>query len=157
MIEIEEGMNLLSLSSFHRIKWSSKVKLPTVEHVFYYLMFHGKPGMQMEVGNAKSRYELLKMVKAYSLHARPDWFGVRTNLLRTILQTKAEQHEDVHGYLVGTGEEQIVYKNDFEFWGSTRQSLGDLWMQVRHPLIKSARDEFLQKMVAEIPYGDAQD
>ena len=111
----------------------------TAEHYFQAMKFAGTeheravqaapaPMLAKQIGGDRAR------------PLRPDWKGVKDDVMRRAVRAKFEQNADIRAVLLGTGEEELIEDapNDY-YWGcgetgTGKNMLGKILMEVREAL-----------------------
>ena len=109
---------------------------PTAEHYFQAQKFAGTDHAEA-VRLEPSPMKAAKMGRDRSRPLRPDWEAVKDDIMRTAVEAKFTQHEELRKLLRSTGEATLVEhtKND-TYWGDggdgTGQNLlGKIMMELR--------------------------
>jgi len=130
----------LSNFSAFSLRWMGH-KFDTSEAAYHFEKFCDvRPNIALEIKNAPSAHEALKIAERNKSERRPDWESRRVMVMRMILYAKAEQHEYVYRKLLATGDRELVedsWRDPFWGWGPNRDGqnmLGKLWMEVREEL-----------------------
>lgn len=116
-------------------------KWPTSEHYFQAQKFLD-PAVRERIRRTSNPAEAARLGRSRKLHLRPDWEAVKVAVMRKAVQAKFEQHGDLAGLLLATGEATLVeHAPNDEFWGdggdgSGRNMLGRILMDVRASLRK---------------------
>lgn len=106
---------------------------PTTEHYFQAVKYIN-PIHQEKVRTAKTPGEAKILGRKFPL--RPDWEEVKENVMRTALEAKFSQHEDLRDLLLGTGEAILIeWSPSDKYWGAHKNGgsnrLGVLLMELR--------------------------
>lgn len=131
---------LSNFSSFE-IVWHG-LKFSTSEQAYHWMKFPDRADCQMSIRRATSAHEAFKRAEALRSCRRPDWDAVKVDVMRTIIRTKADQHEYVRRKLLETGDRPLIegsWRDDY--WGigpngDGQNMLGKLWMELRANLRK---------------------
>lgn len=120
------------------IKLKGKV-WPTSEHYFQAQKFAGTEHEE-EIRLAKSPMVAARMGRSRKRQLRPDWEGVKDDVMREAVLAKFTQHTEIQEVLLSTGDALLVEhtKND-NYWGDGgdgrgNNMLGKILMQVREKL-----------------------
>lgn len=135
----EHDFYVLSNFSAFRLTWNG-VDFDTSEHAYHWEKFHGHPGIQRAIKDARSAHEAFKLAERHRHDRRFDWDDAKVEIMRRILRAKAAQHEYVRRKLLATGDRELVedsWRDDFWGWGPNQDGLnmlGKLWMEIRAEL-----------------------
>lgn len=109
---------------------------PTAEHYFQAQKFAGTDHAEA-VRLEPSPMKAAKMGRDRSRPLRPDWEAVKDDIMRTAVEAKFTQHEELRKLLRSTGEATLVEhtKND-TYWGdggdgTGQNMLGKILMELR--------------------------
>ncbi|OJY94464.1 MAG: hypothetical protein BGP25_05590 [Lysobacterales bacterium 63-13] len=130
---------LSNFSSFRLDCWG--LQFQTSEAAYHWMKFaNTAPAIAEEIRLAPSAHEAFKLAERHTKLRRPDWDGIKVDVMRGILRAKAEQHEYVRRKLLATGDRILVedsWRDAYWGWGPNlagQNMLGRLWMEVRHEL-----------------------
>ncbi len=135
----EQDFYVLSNFSAFKVHWRG-IDFDTSEHAYHWERFDGNEDMQNGVRYASSAHEAFKFAQRYKAAQRPNWDGIKCEIMRAILWEKADQHEYVRRKLLATGDRELIedsWRDDFWGWGQNRDGknmLGKCWMEVRAKL-----------------------
>jgi ribA/ribD-fused uncharacterized protein len=122
------------------IKWNGW-EFMTSEHVYHWEKFHGHPGLQDKIRNARSAHDALKIAHENKSLVHPDWNKNKLEVMRAILHAKVSQHLYVKKKLIDSGTRELIedsWRDDFWGWGPNKDGqnqLGKLWMRVRYEIL----------------------
>ncbi len=109
---------------------------PTAEHYFQAQKFAGTDHAEA-VRLEPSPMKAAKMGRDRSRPLRPDWDAVKDDIMRTAVEAKFTQHEELRNLLRSTGQATLVEhtKND-AYWGdggdgTGQNMLGKILMELR--------------------------
>jgi ribA/ribD-fused uncharacterized protein len=134
----EQEFYVLSNFSAFRLRWCG-VDFDTAEHAYHFQKFHQRR-VRGSIMNARSAHEAFKTAETHRDLVRPDWTSVRVDVMRELLESKADQHEYVRRKLLETGDRELIedsWRDSFWGWGPDRRGnnmLGRLWMAIRTEL-----------------------
>src|SRR5262245_41218908 len=80
---------------------------PTTEHYFQAQEFAGTPHEEA-LRQAKSPMIAARMGRDRAKPLRPDWEGVKDNIMREAVRAKFIQHADLRSLLLSTGDSRLV-------------------------------------------------
>jgi N-glycosidase YbiA len=112
------------------------VRWPTSEHYFQAQKFAGMPHVE-EIRQARSPMIAARMGRARARPLRPDWNGVKDDVMREAVRRKFEANPDICDILLLTGDEQIVEQTTRDYYwgcgtdGTGKNMLGKILMEVR--------------------------
>ena len=125
---------MLSCFSAHRVMFEG-AEYMTAEHAYQTAKF-AHPGTRERIKNAPSAY--LAREWAQMREGRVENFDEnKVALMKEVLRAKLQQHEDVKGALLETGDAVIVKNHPLDdFWGSGPDGngenvMGKIWMELR--------------------------
>ncbi|MGC4119007.1 MAG: NADAR family protein [Myxococcales bacterium] len=128
--------------SSHPVKIGGK-EWPTTEHYFQAQKFAGTEH-EGEIRRAAGPMVAARMGRSRARPLRKDWEKVKDDVMRTAVEAKVRQHDDVRQALLGTGEEDIVEAAQGDsYWGygpdgKGRNQLGKILMEIRAKLVAEA-------------------
>ncbi|MCC6357287.1 MAG: NADAR family protein [Phycisphaerales bacterium] len=112
---------------------------PTVEHFFQAMKFEGTPYAD-QIRAAKTPAAARTLGRSRAVPIRPDWEGIKVEIMRTALRLKFAAHAELQSLLLATGDEELIEAapRDY-FWGcgargTGRNMLGTLLMELRGAL-----------------------
>lgn len=146
----EQEFYVLSNFSAFTLKWKG-YKFDTSEAAYHWEKFPDVPNNSALLNPSRlatrgailyapSAHEAFKISARCISVRRPDWDGVKVDVMREILRAKVEQHEYVRRKLLQTGERMLVensWRDGFWGWGPNcdgQNMLGKLWMEIRAEL-----------------------
>lgn len=137
----EQEFYVLSNFSAFTLQWKG-IRFDTSEAAYHWEKFPGPNSKSLRafIRLAPSAHEAFKRAEQYRDHRRPDWDGVKVDVMRDILRAKVEQHEYVRRKLLETGDRELVensWRDSFWGWGEDEKGqnmLGKLWMEIRAEL-----------------------
>lgn len=137
----EQEFYPLSNFSAFTLQWKG-IRFDTSEAAYHWEKFPGPSGKPIRafIRMAPSAHEAFKRAEQRRSYCRPDWDGVKVDIMRDILRAKVAQHEYVHRKLMATGDRELVensWRDSFWGWGPNRDGmnmLGKLWMEIRAEL-----------------------
>ncbi len=135
----ERDFYVLSNFSAFTLRWNG-IRFDTSEAAYHWEKFPASQMVQELIVTAPSAHEALCLARHYEQFRRPDWNDVRVEIMRSILQEKARQHEYVRRKLLATGDRELIedsWRDDFWGWGPNhdgKNMLGRLWMEIRQKL-----------------------
>lgn len=112
---------------------------PTSEHYFQAQKFRGTEHEEA-VRLCKTPRAAANRGRSRKLPLRPDWEGVKDEVMLDAVRAKFTQHEDLKATLLGTGDAVLVeHTANDSYWGdggdgSGKNRLGQILMQVREQL-----------------------
>jgi ribA/ribD-fused uncharacterized protein len=124
------------------VKVNGKV-WPTSEHYFQGQKFAGTDH-EDAIRRTRSPMIAARMGRDRKKPLRRDWDAVKTQIMREAVRAKFTQHPDLGAILLGTGDAELVEHTARDsYWGdggdgSGRNMLGQILMQVREELRRSA-------------------
>jgi len=119
---------------------------PTSEHYFQAQKFQDAEYRE-RIRKNRSPAIAARMGRSRKQPLRGDWESVKVEIMRTALDAKFAQHEELAALLLATGEAAIVEHTERDsFWGdggdgSGKNILGKLLMQIRDELRKKGADD----------------
>ena len=112
---------------------------PTSEHYFQAQKFAGN-AHEETISQAKSPMIAARLGRSRAHPLRPDWEGVKDDIMREALRAKFTQHPRLRSLLLSTGDAMLVEhtRND-SYWadggdGTGKNRLGELLMELRTEL-----------------------
>ncbi len=135
---VHDPLGCFSNFSAHPVRIAGKT-WPTTEHYFQAQKFAGTEHEDL-VRLAKSPMIAARLGRSRKRPLRRDWEKVKDQVMRTAVEAKVRQHEDVRAALLGTGEEELVEAAPRDsYWGcgsdgKGRNRLGQILMDVRTAL-----------------------
>jgi len=147
----EQDFYVLSNFSAFTAQWELSPRegmgrFDTYEALYHWLKFKDvvptaeQRRIMRAVREAPSAHEAFKIAEANKEHRRRGWDAIKVDVMRSILRTKAAQHEYVRRKLLETGDRELIensWRDAFWGWGPNRDGqnmLGKLWMEVRAEL-----------------------
>lgn len=125
--------------SAHAVEFEG-ILYPTSEHAYQAAKCLDLQGKN-EIRNAKSPLLAKQVSNGKFKHARrADWNEVKLDVMERILRAKLDQHEEVRGVLLKTGNDLIAEDSPVDnFWGIGKNKdgenhLGKLWMKIRESM-----------------------
>jgi ribA/ribD-fused uncharacterized protein len=116
---------------------------PTSEHYFQAQKFDD-PKDREAIRKANTPMLAAQMGRDRKRKLRRDWDSVKIGVMRTAVEAKFRQHDDLRALLLATGDAKLVEHTDNDdFWGdggdgSGRNELGRILMAVREALRATA-------------------
>ncbi len=139
---VQSPYDSLNNWSAHQIHLWGKF-FPTAEHAFNYKKFDMTDmDIAGQIMRAPSPWAVDEVADAYKAQIRDDWESLQINIMKEILEAKADQNKDIKERLHKTGIREIIYNSpDDKFWGcgsdgQGRNHLGKIWMEIRNKLVK---------------------
>lgn len=112
----------------------------TAEHAYQWKKFSSIQSKVADQILAAQSPEAAKRISEANKKDLGNWEKERVDAMRTILETKVSQHEDVREVLVKTGARIIAENSPVDsFWGlgpngDGENTVGKLWMEIRNRL-----------------------
>ena len=111
---------------------------PTSEHLYHFYKFKDtNREVAIEILNARSADEALRIADKNKDSRRADWNDVKIDIMEQVIREKIEQHPYVKKKLIASGDNPIVecsWRDDYWGWGPNKDGqnqLGKIWMKVR--------------------------
>jgi ribA/ribD-fused uncharacterized protein len=135
------------LSNFYlreqKSKWLGRKSI-CLENLYQAAKFYPEhPELVDMMINAKSPEEAFDLGRKYRNFVRADWFKINVDVMKSMLEDKFCDNEDMKKLLLGTGDRVLVENSPRdEFWGcgkngNGKNKLGELLMEVRNELKKT--------------------
>src|SRR5262245_27027906 len=133
---VDEFYCLSNFSPF-RLYWRG-LDFDTSEHAYHWEKFRHVEAddpyhilcrrweVQYELRQARSAHAAFTLAQAENALVTPAWPNIRVAVMRTILTTKAHQHEYVRRKLLETGEREVIedsFRDAFWGWGPNKDGL----------------------------------
>ena len=115
------------------------IRWPSVEH-FYQAQKYVGTEVAERIRKAESTAKARKVGQDRSLVPRPDWDGVKEEVMRRAVRAKFEQNRRLREQLLATEEEDLVHESKSDlFWGRNPEGAGDnrlgvIIMEIRRDL-----------------------
>ena len=112
---------------------------PSVEH-FYQAQKYAGSEVAERIRQADSPLKARKAGQDRSLSPRPDWDGIKEEVMRQAIRAKFEQNRRLRELLLTTGNEELIHESKSDlFWGRNQNGIGDnrlgaIIMEVRQAL-----------------------
>src|SRR5262249_29211326 len=108
----------------------------TSEHYFQAQKFPGTEHAE-RIANARTPKHAARLGRDRSVRLRPDWEGVKDDVMRRAVLKKFQTHADIRATLLETGDEELVENAPGDYYwgcgadGSGKNMLGKILMEVR--------------------------
>ncbi len=112
---------------------------PSVEHFYQAQKYTGSEAAE-RIRQADSPLKARKAGQDQSLSPRPDWDGIKEEVMRLAIRAKFEQNRRLLELLLGTGNEELIHESRSDlFWGRNHDGTGEnrlgvIVMEVRQAL-----------------------
>ena len=101
---------------------------PTTEHYFQSQKFTDE-GYREKIRKANSPMIAARLGRSRKVKLRRDWESAKIDVMRRAIRAKLDQHLEVQGLLLSTGDEPIVEDTTSDdFWGCGSSGTGKNWL-----------------------------
>ena len=128
---------------------------PTVEHYFQAQKFHGTHHVDI-IRKLATPADAKRLGRQRRRPLRPDWEGVKDDVMRRAVLRKFETHADLRAILLVTGDEEIIETSPSDYYwgcgktGTGKNRLGQILMEVRAILREQTRRDPQENMASSV-------